>query len=568
MIWFLENPARSKRERLELEELAGSVGWLLPVGWRMESSRLIWDADIVLGERVFPVTLRYPNHFPFSPPLVLPRGDQPRWSSHQYGVGGELCLEYGPDNWREEITGAEMIRSAYRLLTAEELSSFGGPEVPSRHLSSLGDRLNGRRRRFFFDLEAQAILCGLAEDQVIAAKTLTEFHEQASVRFLSSADIGVQGWKAGLPESLVNESFERATALIRWPEVVTLPVESSARAMCSAISGRGIEIGDAELIVLVHGLDVGAYQLDRDADTVWPIMVILEQERQVRLDPSHQALKERRVAIIGCGSVGSKVAVILARSGVNHFVLVDQDIFLPENLVRNDLDWREVGTHKVEAVAKRIQMVNPKAICDRHRRSLGGQASSGAIEGLIEVLEKCDLLIDASADNSAFEVISAVASFGKRTAVWGQVFAGGIGGLVARSRPGQEPNPSIVRRKVEAWCAEKGRIISSGSGDYEDSGSSPMVANDAEVTVIAGHIAALAIDTLVPRVPSSYPHAVYLIGFKNEWIFDQAFEVHPIDVGPSPEPTPEPLNPDEIKAELLEIVKRLAEHPDANSAES
>lgn len=568
MIWFLENPERSKRERLELERLVGSVDWLVAIGWRMDSSRLSWDADIILGEQVFPITLRFPNHFPFSPPLVLPRGNQSRWSFHQYGAGGELCLEYGPDNWHEDIPGAEMILSAYRLLLGEAISSLGGPEVSSRHRSSLGERLSGKRRRFLFDQEAQAILSALVDDQVVAATAITQFHEHASIRFLASAEVGDPGWKASLPASLVNESFERATALIRWPEVRPLPSDISAKTMSAAVAERGMEIGAAELVVFVHGLDVCAYQLDLENDTVRAITVILEEERQPRLDPAQDALKERRVAIIGCGSVGSKIATMLARSGVGRFVLVDEDIFLPENLVRNDLDWRDTGLHKVDAVARRVQLVNPKAACERYRRTVGGQGSAGAIEGLIEVLEQCDLLIDGSADNSAFEVLSAVASFGKRTVVWGQVFAGGIGGFVARSRPGQEPNPAIMRRKVEAWCTEKGRIISPASAPYEGGDSAPVVANDAEVSVIASHLAALAIDTLIPQAPSSYRHAVYLIGLKAEWIFDQAFEVHPIDVGPPTEPVFEPLRPDDAKAELLEILKRLAEHPHAATNES
>ena len=568
MIWFLENPERSKRERLELEQLVGSVDWLVPIGWRMDSSRLSWDADIIVGEQVFPITLRYPNHFPFSPPRVLPRGDQSRWSFHQYGAGGELCLEYGPDNWHEDITGAEMVRSAHRLLLGEAISSMGGPDVPSRHRSSLGEHLSGKRSRFFFDQETQAILSALVDDQVVAATTITQFHEHASVRFLASAEVGDPGWKASLPTSLVNESFERATALIRWPEALPLPPDSSAKTMCAAIAKRGIEIGLAELFVLVHGLDICIYQLDHENDSVRTITVILEQEKQPRLDPAHEALKERRVAIIGCGSVGSKIAIMLARSGVSRFALVDEDIFLPENLARNELDWRDVALHKVDALARKVQLVNPKATCDRYRRMLGGQGSAGAIEGLIEVLEQCDLLIDASADNSAFEVLSAVASFGKRTVVWGQVFAGGIGGFVARSRPGQEPNPAIMRRKVEAWCAEKGRIISPASAPYEGGESAPVVANDADVSVITSHLAALAVDTLIPRIPSSYRHAVYLIGLKADWIFDQAFEVHPIDVGPPTEPVFEPFNADNAKAELLEILKRLAEHPNAATNES
>ena len=93
------------------------MDWLAPLGWRIDSSlRLIWDADISTAGRIYKISLRYPNHFPHSPPLVLPRDEKERWSSHQYGDGGELCLEYGPDNWHPDVTGADMITSAHRLL--------------------------------------------------------------------------------------------------------------------------------------------------------------------------------------------------------------------------------------------------------------------------------------------------------------------------------------------------------------------------------------------------------------------------------------------------------------------
>ena len=72
--------------------------------------------------------------------------------------------------------------------------------------------------------------------------------------------------------------------------------DSSAKAMCAAIAQRGMVIGSAELIVLVHGLDVCVYQLDLDSDTVRTIAVILEEEKVAPwLDPAQDALKERRV---------------------------------------------------------------------------------------------------------------------------------------------------------------------------------------------------------------------------------------------------------------------------------
>ena len=37
--------------------------------------RLVLDAEIAVGNRTFPIFLRYPDMFPFSPPSVFPRGD-------------------------------------------------------------------------------------------------------------------------------------------------------------------------------------------------------------------------------------------------------------------------------------------------------------------------------------------------------------------------------------------------------------------------------------------------------------------------------------------------------------
>ena len=569
MIWFLENPARSKQERLQLEQLVGSVDWLVPIGWRMETSHLSWDADIMIEERVRPITLRYPNHFPFSPPLVLPREEQPSWwSSHQYGAGGELCLEYGPDNWHSNLTGADMIRSAHRLLVGEAQLETGGPELPSRHRITLAERLRGKSRRFYFDLEAQFLLIGLVEEEVVKATTLTVIQAPGATRHLASAEVGPSGWKAALPEPLFRHGFTSPAALIRWPANESLPSTESASSFHAELASRGMDIGDACYVVMIHDELIRAFDMDREDDCVREISVIFETERRGRLDPSHDVLKKQKVAIIGCGSMGSKVALILARSGISQFVLVDSDIFLCENLVRNDLDWRDVGSFKVDAIAARVELVNANAVCVKHKRTLGGQGSSGGIESLIEVLETCDLLIDCTAEIAAFEILSAVSSFAKRNVVWGEVFAGGIGGLIVRSRPNREPNSSSIRRTIEAWCAEHGTPISRALAPYEGGEDKPAVANDAEVSVISSHVAALSIDTLLGREPSAYPNAAYLIGLQPGWIFTQAFETFPVEVGPPEESAAVKVDKEEMKAEILEIVKLLQEHPGATPPQS
>lgn len=65
--------------------------------------------------------------------------------------------------------------------------------------------------------------------------------------------------------------------------------------------------------------------------------------------------------ISGCGSVGSLVALELARSGVGHFVLIDNDIVQYHNLCRHQCDIADVGKYKVDALAERIKRIQPRA---------------------------------------------------------------------------------------------------------------------------------------------------------------------------------------------------------------
>lgn len=65
--------------------------------------------------------------------------------------------------------------------------------------------------------------------------------------------------------------------------------------------------------------------------------------------------------IIGCGSVGSLVALELARAGVGRFFLVDMDIFSYHNICRHQCGILDVGKFKTTALRERILQINPTA---------------------------------------------------------------------------------------------------------------------------------------------------------------------------------------------------------------
>ena len=141
--------------------------------------------------------------------------------------------------------------------------------------------------------------------------------------------------------------------------------------------------------------------------------------------------------------------------------------------------------------------------------------------------------------------------------IWGEVFAGGIGGLVARARPGADPTPLASRNQIQAWCQDQNiewkRHTTDGRYNGRDGEGRPLIADDAEVSIIASHAVRFATDILARPKDSIFPVSAYLVGFSSEWIFEQPFETFPIDLLPDDAwgTTPDPITEDE----MLEIVK-------------
>lgn len=72
-------------------------------------------------------------------------------------------------------------------------------------------------------------------------------------------------------------------------------------------------------------------------------------------------MSKKRVVILGCGSVGSFIAMELARSGVGRFLLVDMDIVEYHNICRHQCGIDDVGDYKVNALERKINNINPQA---------------------------------------------------------------------------------------------------------------------------------------------------------------------------------------------------------------
>lgn len=299
-------------------------------------------------------------------------------------------------------------------------------------------------------------------------------------------------------------------------------------------------------MLIVTDTGLRPFYLWHAGNKVFELTAFLDPDDHARLEPSYAVLKSKRVGLVGCGSLGSKVAAALARIGIGHLVLVDDDILRPENLVRNELDWTAVGEHKAAALARRLRLINPAITVDVWRLRLGGQESAAGLDAALAALGSCDLVVEATADDAAFNLLAAVATTEARPMVWAEVFAGGFGGAVVRSRPGLDPSPLEARRRMLQWYQQQGVAVPTvTAGPYGAIVDEiPSIADDADVAVIAAHLSRLAVDTALARSPSRFPYSAYVIGLHAQWLFTQPFDTAPINLGePEHEEAPGPDDP-------------------------
>ncbi|MGD0626875.1 MAG: ThiF family adenylyltransferase [Thermodesulfobacteriota bacterium] len=110
-----------------------------------------------------------------------------------------------------------------------------------------------------------------------------------------------------------------------------------------------------------------------------------------------EKIRRGRVLIVGCGGIGGTVAVILARSGVEHFTLLEFDRYDLSNMNRQIGCFAEtIGRNKAEVIRDLILRINPQADVKAHSEMLTHSQ-------IASLMPDVDLVFPA-ADDLAFSV--------------------------------------------------------------------------------------------------------------------------------------------------------------------
>ena len=110
-------------------------------------------------------------------------------------------------------------------------------------------------------------------------------------------------------------------------------------------------------------------------------------------------LLQAKVAVVGAGGLGGHAVELLARLGVGHLTVIDDDCFVETNLNRQLLaGMRTLGTNKAVAAAARVAEVNPE-VC------LTAIPCRLTTENALELLAGQDVIVDALDNYSSRRIL-------------------------------------------------------------------------------------------------------------------------------------------------------------------
>lgn len=135
----------------------------------------------------------------------------------------------------------------------------------------------------------------------------------------------------------------------------------------------------------------------------WGSEASLDQVTKRNLPSEQKSLKGKRIAVLGCGTIGSHLARFLVQCGAGNgepLIVVDHQSLSAGNIGRHLLNFRDVGKPKAEALAVELRRFHP----DVKVTSINADISK-----IWKRVSKCDLIVDATGVESVTEFLNAAA---------------------------------------------------------------------------------------------------------------------------------------------------------------
>lgn len=246
----------------------------------------------------------------------------------------------------------------------------------------------------------------------------------------------------------------------------------------------------------------------------------------LRAGPDAIGLRDRSVAIIGVGAIGSFVADGLARAGIGTLRLVDYDLLWPMNLVRHAAPpGTPAATKKTAALRENLERYPWVRVLEPDSHDDGMVWTIPALHALVS---SADLTIDATGHGGLAEMASRVALDAGRPFVSAALFRGGAVGRVRRQA--QSGDTPVVRRPHLDRYPEIPPLDEEAEYVGTETGCLALVHNAPPIAV--AHVAAVTVEVAIDFLTDRHeqPDEIIEVFRRGDAPFDRLGRVRPEDL--------------------------------------
>ena len=251
---------------------------------------------------------------------------------------------------------------------------------------------------------------------------LSDILEQCGINFTAELKNRLREW-GGLNQADVWRLSSRLAIVVTFPVVsgehqitndirafLTLDTAGNIGVSLGVLQSNNSQIGDKHAYIMA----IPEAQPDNQDLLVEPTQVHFTLDRELASTISgHPAPDRRRALLVGAGSLGSQLAINLAREGMFTWTVVDDDYILPHNLVRHALFADDVGASKAYVLAYHLSGLlseTAQPLCTNVIKPDGTTR-----EKLTTALTAADVIIDASASIAVSRYISSLSNVKARS---------------------------------------------------------------------------------------------------------------------------------------------------------
>lgn len=514
----------------------------------------LWIATAEIAGRVRTCGILYSPLHPLTPPLLWEIDPttiiSDDWETHHQLANGSLCLftmGHGESSWHRDLTIADVVERwiefRRRAASGEHAAEFfsGDDPIGRRRLEracyidpcallKLGRRAGRHGALAWHGLPTSRLL--------IAGEARTQTHK-------ALIDAGAS-WASVRPGSVV-EGHWLTVASDVMPSglddfIAWLRVHGSKRL------ARAFELGEPLLVIPVGAREKSVLVRRSQAYSSRPYIqrdalhsLTLEEATMRRIGDliDTDRVADAHVVCIGLGSLGSHVALSLAKAGVRRFSLFDPDILMPENVCRHVGDLTDLGRLKVEVVRDAVLRRRPDAEVNPIAASpLPDQSHEGTVgyaQFALALLDPNAVVIVTVADDRIERPLNALLVQAGVPVIFGSVLGPGTHGRIFRVRPAGGGCYECLLHAQAADAvnfpslpAPQGTMLPATDG-YRQPGI-PGVGIDVEQVALM--TARLTLQTILGD-NATYPdatHEHHLWTNRGGWVFDRPLQVTSSDI--------------------------------------